>query len=148
MNRNWYPPCSPVVAVLSVLDSALARMTVAPATVLPLGSVMVPRSDVAAWPAARPLIHKAKHARTIAGKTSCRRTRSLLETPRAVDDIPSLGFIGITFLHGVGSQELYYNSRRLIMWVSAVKQEICIRVINILCTRRAHDDSALGGSAD
>src|SRR5260370_26613608 len=79
--------CSAVVAVLSVLDSLLARTTLAPATVLPLGSVMVPRSDVAACPEARPHMHQAKHVKTSAAKTGFEGTNCLLDALPVVSNI-------------------------------------------------------------
>src|ERR1700730_1558787 len=85
--------CSAVVAVLSVLDSLLARTTLAPATVLPVGSVMVPRSDVAACPAARPHMQQMKHVKTNAAKTGCERT-GCLDAPPAVGNIRCLPIMG------------------------------------------------------
>src|ERR1700674_2307976 len=85
--------CSAVVAVLSVLDSLLARTTLAPATVLPLGSVIVPRSDVAACPAAKPHIHQVKQVKTSAAKTGCQRT-GCLDAPLAVGNILCLPIMG------------------------------------------------------
>src|ERR1700726_4709137 len=99
--------CSAVVAVLSVLDSPLARTTLAPATVLPLGSVMVPRSDVAACPEARPHMHHVKHVNTTAAKTGCERTGRLLPRPPAADNILCLPIMGSPSWYGVGSQKHY-----------------------------------------
>src|ERR1700688_2983336 len=85
--------CSAVVAVLSVLDSLLARTTLAPATVLPLGSVMVPRSDVAACPEARPHMHQIKHVKSSAANTGCERT-GCLAAPPAMGNILCLPIMG------------------------------------------------------
>src|SRR5579863_6829295 len=105
MNRNWYSPCSAVVAVLSVFDSLLVSTTVAPATVLPLGSITVPRSDVAACPAARTLMPTAKHSHIVAAQAVCRATgrRFPLETPQATYEVRRLRIIDITFSYEVGS---------------------------------------------
>ena len=88
--------CSAVVAVLSVLDSLLARTTLAPATVLPHGAVRVPRSDVAACPEARPHMHQAKHVKTSAADTSCERT-GCLDAPPAVGNILCLPIMASPF---------------------------------------------------
>jgi hypothetical protein len=65
----------------------------APDTVLPLGSVMVPRSDVAACPEARPHMHQIKQVKTSGAKTGCERT-GCRDAPPAVGNILCLPIMG------------------------------------------------------
>jgi hypothetical protein len=57
----------------------------------------VPRRDVAACPATRALMHRVKHPKTMAAKRGFWKKGFVLETPQAVDDIPCLPVISITF---------------------------------------------------
>src|SRR5208337_2444749 len=101
MNRNWYPPCSPVVAVLSVLDSALARTTVAPATALPLGSVMVPRSDVLAWLQAGTLTNSAIPASHMAASRPCQERGGMADISGRTEECQWLAVIASPFCTGI-----------------------------------------------